>query len=132
MRSYFSLLAGAPTSAVLELSARTPIQFLHVSEDDAQKFLKKWPYYISVVIPKSYYKTDQDALAIGGGNMLIVNEAMSEELAYKITAALYDHVDEFKKVHPATKVVELKSAPNTIVPLHPGAQRYYKEKGVLK
>ena len=126
------LMAGAPTSAVLELSARTSIRFLRVTEDEMQKFLKKWPYYISVMIPKSYYKTDADALAVGSGNVLIVNEAMSEDLAYKITAALYDHVDEFRKVHPATKVVALKTAPHTIVPLHPGAIRYYKEKGVLK
>ena len=126
------LLAGAPTSAVLELSVRTPIRFLRLDEDTVAKFLKEFPYYVKVVIPKSYYKTDQDVLAVGAGNLLIVNEAMSEDLAYKITAALYDHVDEFKKVHPATKVVTLESAPNAVIPLHPGAARYYREKGVLK
>ena len=57
---------------------------------------------------------------------------MDADLAYKLTAALYDHVEEFKKVHPATKVVSRESAPNTVIPLHPGAQRYYKEKGLLK
>jgi len=126
------LLAGAPTSAVLELSVRTPIRFLRVEESDIQKFLKKFPYYVRVVIPKSYYKTEGDVLSVGAGNVLIVNEAMSEDLAYKITAALYNHVEEFRKVHPATKVVNLKAAPNAVIPLHPGAARYYGEKGVLK
>ena len=126
------LLAGAPTSAVLELSVRTPIRFLRVEESDIQKFLKKFPYYVRVVIPKSYYKTEGDVLSVGAGNVLIVNEAMSEDLAYKITAALYNHVEEFRKVHPATKVVDLKAAPNAVIPLHPGAARYYREKGVLK
>ncbi len=57
---------------------------------------------------------------------------MSEDLAYKITAALYNNIEEFRKVHPATKVVDLKAAPNAVIPLHPGAARYYREKGVLK
>ena len=126
------LLAGAPTSAVLELSVRTPIRFLRVEEQTVQKFLKKFPYYVRVVVPKSYYKTEKDVLTVGAGNVLIVNEAMSEDMAYKITAALYNHVDEFRKVHPATKVVDLKAAPKTVVALHPGAARYYREKGVLK
>jgi len=126
------LLAGAPTSAVLELSVRTPIRFLHIDEAAVQKFLKEFPYYVRVVIPQSYYKTDSDVLSVGAGNLLIVNEAMSDDLAYKITAALYNHVGEFQKVHPATKVVSLQTAPNAVIPLHPGAERYYREKGVLK
>lgn len=126
------LLAGAPTAAVLELGTRTPIQFIRVEEATVQKFLKEYPYYLRIVIPKSYYKTEEDVVTVGAGNVLIVNEAMSDDLAYKITAALYDHIDEFRKVHPSTKVVDLKSAPDAAIPLHPGAARYYREKGVLK
>jgi len=126
------LLAGAPTSAVKELIVRTPIRFFDVTESEVSKFLKAFPFYVRVVIPKSYYNTDSDVLTVGAGNLLIVNEKMSDDMAYKITAALYDHVGEFKKVHPATKVVSLESAPNSVIPLHPGAMRYFKEKGVLK
>ena len=126
------LLAGAPTSAVLELATRTPIRFLELGDASVNQFLKKFPYYVKVIVPKSYYKTDQDVLTVGAGNLLVVNEKMDADLAYKLTAALYDHVEEFKKVHPATKVVSRESAPNTVIPLHPGAERYYKEKGLLK
>jgi TRAP transporter TAXI family solute receptor len=126
------LLAGAPTSAVLELGVRTKIQFIQLDEGTLKKFRKEFPYYVRVVIPKSYYKTPGDVVAVGAGNVLIVNKDMNETLAYKITAALYDHVDEFRKVHPATKVVNLKAAPNTVIPLHSGAIRYYQEKGVLR
>jgi len=126
------LLAGAPTSAVKELIVRTPIRFFKMEESEVSKFLKEYPFYVRVVIPKSYYNTDSDVLTVGAGNLLIVNEKMDADMAYKITAALYDHVDEFKKVHPATKVVSLESAPNSVISLHPGAERYFKEKGVLK
>ena len=126
------LLAGAPTSAVKELIVRTPIQFLRMKDKEVKQFLDKYPYYVRVIIPKSYYETEADVLTVGAGNLLIVNKKMSADLAYKITAALYNHVDEFKKVHPATKVVSLESGPNAVIPLHPGAERYFKEKGVLK
>ncbi len=126
------LLAGAPTSAVKELMVRTPIQFLKMKEKEVGQFLEKYPYYVQVVIPKSYYGTDTDVLTVGAGNLLIVNDKMDADLAYKITAALYDHVEEFKKVHPATKAVSLKSAPNAVIPLHPGAERYFKAKGLIR
>ena len=126
------LLAGAPTGALKQLIVRTPIRFLDISQERIDKFLKAFPYYVQVNIPKSFYNTDKDALSVGSGNCLIVNKNMSEELAYKITAALYDHVDEFKKVHPSTSVVNLKDAPKAVIDLHPGAIRYYREKGVMK
>jgi TRAP transporter TAXI family solute receptor len=126
------LLAGAPTAAVKELMVRTPIRFIRMDEPIVQKFIEKYPYYVRVVIPKNTYNTDENVLTVGAGNLLIVNEAMSDELAYKITAALYDHVDEFQKVHPSTKEVSLESAPQAGIPLHPGAERYYREKGALK
>lgn len=126
------ILAGAPTSSVLELSTRTPVRFLKVEEKVIAEFVKKYPFYMRVEIPKSYYKTKEDAVSVGVGNLLIVNKEMSDDLAYKITAALYGHIDEFRKVHPATKVVDLKLAPKAVIPLHPGAARYYREKGVLK
>ena len=126
------VLAGAPTAAVLELQVRTPVRFLEVKEETIQAFEKKFPYYIRVVVPKDFYKTPKDVLTVGAGNLLIVNKNMSEDMAYKITTALFDHVDEFRKVHPSAKVISLKTAPKSVVPLHPGAARYYREKGVLK
>ena len=126
------VLAGAPTAAILELQTRTPIRFLKVTEETIQAFEKKFPFYIRVVIPKDFYKTSEDVLTVGAGNLLIVNSSMTDDMAYKITAALFDHVDEFRKVHPSAKVISLETAPKSVVPLHPGAARYYREKGVLK
>jgi len=126
------VLAGMPTAAIMELSTRTPIRFLELKESFIQEFVKKYPYYTRVEIPASLYKTKEAGVTVGVGNLLIANAKMSEEVAYRITAALFDHIDEFRKAHPSTKVVDLKLAPNTGMTLHPGAARYYREKGVLK
>ena len=126
------MLAGAPTSAIMELGMHRPIRFIDISQKTIDQFVEKFPFYTAVNIPKDFYKTPGDVLAVGAGNLLIVNKDMDEELAYKITAATFGHVAEFQKVHPSAKVISLKTAPNSPVQLHTGAARFYKEKGVIK
>jgi len=126
------VLAGAPASAIMELGMRRPIRFIEIKQETVDAFVKKYPFYTGVVVPKAFYKTPGDVLAVGAGNLLIVHKDMDAELAYKITAATFGHVDEFRKVHPSAKVISLENAVNSPVPLHPGAARFYKEKGILK
>ena len=125
-------LAGAPTAAIMELATRTPLRHISMKEDVLQKFLARHSYHIRFVIPKDMYKTKEDGVTFAGGNLLVVNQGMSADMAYKITAALYNHLEELRAVHPSTKGVTLDLAPQTSSPLHPGAERYYREKGLLK
>jgi TRAP transporter TAXI family solute receptor len=126
------VLAGAPTAAIMELGTRRPIRFIEIKPETVKAFVEKYPFYTAVTVPKEFYKTPKDVSAVGVGNLLIVNKNMNEELAYKITNALFGHIEEFQKVHPSAKVISLETATNSAVPLHPGALRFYKEKGVLK
>ncbi|HPI99203.1 MAG TPA: TAXI family TRAP transporter solute-binding subunit, partial [Synergistales bacterium] len=61
------------------------------------------------------------------------NDRMSEELVYRITKALWENIDELAAVHAQGKNVKLETALSAMsVPLHPGAEKYYKEVGLLK
>jgi len=65
--------------------------------------------------------------------LMVVDEKMSESLAYEITRVLFDHLDELVAIHDVAKELTLRTAPvGSPVPFHPGSVRYYREKGVWK
>ncbi len=89
--------------------------------------------YFNLKLPKDTYKGQTAEVAMaGGGNTMFVRSDLPDELVYRITKILMDNLDELAKVHREAQNIKLEVAPNTPVPLHPGAARYYKEKGLLK
>lgn len=90
--------------------------------------------YLYQPIPKGTYPgQDQDVPTIVINTFLITHAAVSEETIYRITKALFSHSAALTAAHPVGKEILLqKAAQNPPVPLHPGAERFYKEKGVIK
>jgi uncharacterized protein len=76
---------------------------------------------------------DRDVATIGVSNVLVVNRSMSNALAYEITRALFTHRDELVAVHPEARHLDRVNAVRSLpVPLHPGAERFYREAGVIR
>ena len=112
----------------------TTIKFLDTSAA-VPGLQKEWgeAVYFSLTLPKGTYKSqDAEVPMAGGGNALFVREDLPEDLVYRITKTLLENLDELAKVHPEVRNIKLETAANTPVPLHPGAARYYKEKGLVK
>ncbi|MBE0555822.1 MAG: TAXI family TRAP transporter solute-binding subunit, partial [Proteobacteria bacterium] len=78
------------------------------------------------------FNTPEEIVTVGLGNLWVVRDKMPEDVVYKMTKAVYENLEELGKSHPQGKDIVLKSATSVSIPLHPGAIRYYKEKGVLK
>jgi TRAP transporter TAXI family solute receptor len=125
---------GLPTAAVLDLAATPGIKINIVPHGDAvPKMVAKYgPLYFVNNIPKGVYKgIDEDIPVAAATNLLIVNEKMDENLAYQITKLLLEHTADLVAVHKAATEISLKNAVlGSPLPFHPGALRYYKEKGV--
>jgi TRAP transporter TAXI family solute receptor len=125
---------GLPTAAVLDLGATPGIKIRLIPHGDAvQKMVAKYgPLYFSRSIPKGTYGAmDADVSVAAATNLLAVHERMDEAMAYELTKLLLEHTAELVAVHPAAKEITLKSAvTGSPIPFHPGALRYYKEKGV--
>ena len=89
---------------------------------------------LSGVYPAGTYEGQTEDVATAAvGNMLVTHSDVPEETAYQMTKQLFENLDRMTAAHAAAKAIKLEAATEGMpVPLHPGAERYYKEKGVIK
>jgi TRAP transporter TAXI family solute receptor len=125
---------GIPTAAILDLAATPGLRISMIPHADAiPKMVAKYgPLYFVSNVPKGTYKgIDEDIAVAAATNLLIVNEKMDENLAYQITKVILERIPDLVAVHKAASEMSLKSAVvGSPIPFHPGALRYYKEKGI--
>lgn len=132
----FLSYAAVPVPALKSLEATPGARWhlLAVPEDRAQQVVKENPGYIRYVVPGRAYGQPADTVTIAAPNVLIVNKDVAEDLAYRATKAMMEHLDEFKKIHPTHRNMTREASAQAVadLPFHPGALRYYKEAGLLK
>ena len=120
-------LSGYPAGAVMQAQANKKLKYIPLGDDVMAKALEKFSNYNKVVIPADVYKTAADGALLGVNNMLIVDAAMSDEVAGKIAAAIYDHMDEFRAENAHARQIEPERSLSLKIPLHPGAEAYHKK-----
>ncbi|WP_027370343.1 TAXI family TRAP transporter solute-binding subunit [Desulfovermiculus halophilus] len=123
-----------PASAVMDLAATRDIALVPVGEDLADTIVEKYPYYLKTTIPGGTYDdVSEDVLCIGDSNVMVANKDMQEDLAYRVTKAIFENVDQGKHalvdIHPIAKQLTPQNAVNSPLDLHPGSARYFKEQG---
>ncbi len=126
--------SAAPASAITQLAASGKgFKILTIEPDKVKKILKKFPYYSLVKLDKSMYGMSKDVEVISGSNMVIVNRALSRDLVYAITKALFENVDKIRKSNPTAKDMDIKNAAEGLsIPMHPGAAKYFRERETVK
>lgn len=98
----------------------------------AKKLVDENPYYAFTTIPKGTYKTtDSDVTTFGVMATFVTSADVPEDVVYKVTKAVMENLDVFRKLHPAFANLDPKNMIKNglSAPLHPGAAKYYKEKG---
>jgi len=123
---------GIPTSALVDLFNTSKAYFISIDPEAFKRAQEKYPYMEMRTIPAGTYRgQDKDALVVAVGANLLVRNDLDEPLAYQFTKAILEHTDELAEIHPAGKEYNLKDAmTGIVVPFHPGAIRYYKERGL--
>ncbi len=123
--------AGLGVASIRDLSTSLPINVVAVSPADVEKIGLP---YIAVTIPAGTYDGQTEDVATAAvGNFLITHDGVSDDTAYGMTKALFDNLDKMTAAHAAAKDIDAAKALDGMpVPLHPGAERYYKEAGILK
>jgi TRAP transporter TAXI family solute receptor len=127
---------GIPTAAILDLVNTQGITARILPLDDVLPELERrygQSLYYQTIIPKATYKMPADVPVIAVANMLVVNESMPEALAHDITKILFEQQPTLATIHPQAKELSVDRAlTGASIPFHPGAIRYYRERGVWK
>lgn len=130
----FIVTAGIPNSAIMDISAQHSVKILAIPDDMIAKLIQKYPFLTPFTIPANTYKNQaQPVKTVAVQATLIVSSEVKEDVVYNITKALFDNQPDLAKVHAKGKELSLENAVKGMsIPFHPGAAKYFKEKGVLK
>lgn len=130
--------AGTPVAAMIQLDSTKGMELYSFSDEEVAKANEVVPYYVpSTIAAGTYPGVQYDVNTVAVNGILVTNANQDEELIYKVTKALWS--DTARKLldngHAKGKVITLDTALDGIegldVPLHPGAERFYKEAGLL-
>ncbi|MNF38596.1 alkanesulfonate transporter substrate-binding subunit [compost metagenome] len=122
-----------PAPAIMSLALTNPINLLSLTDDQVAAIRKTYPFLERAVIPANTYKgVDHDAQTVSVQTLVVSNTELSEEDAYQIVKAVFENKAELESMNHAFKQTTLEGAADTLVPLHPGAARYFREVGVLQ
>lgn len=128
----FSNVIQVPSSHVVDASTTMELLLLPMNDDAINKVNAAYGTYKSV-IPKDQYKfLKEDVPTVAATLVLFTTKDLPDEVAYAIVKAINDNFDYFRGIHASLKTLDLKGMTQVSpVPLHPGAEKFYKEKGVL-
>lgn len=131
----FFFVGGFPAGAITELSASTPITLVPVSGPEAEKMLGEYKFFSTDTVPAETYKGVPETQTISVAAQWVTSAKQADDLVYNITKSLYS--DGTRKAldagHAKGKLITLENAViGAGIPFHPGAEKFYKEAGVLK
>ncbi len=130
----FIVVAGIPNSAIVDIATQHDIRILNISGDAAKKLSEKYPFLAAAKIPANTYKNQsQDVETVAVNAVLIAGKDLPADVVYNLTKALFENQTDLASAHAKGKELNLQTAVKGVsIPFHAGAEKYYKEKGVLK
>jgi TRAP transporter TAXI family solute receptor len=128
------ITAGTPTASVTELANFHDIAIVPLTGPAIDKLRQVQPYYVKAILPANTYKgqtADVQTLAVRA--IWATHQGLDETEAYEVVKALYENTATLAQVHVKGKEISLETATESVsIPFHPGAERYYREKGIIK
>ena len=131
----FFFVGGYPTGAISELATSSGISLVPIAGPQDEKLLAEYKFFAKDTVPAGVYKDVAETQTISVNAQWVTTAKQPEDLVYRITKALWS--DETRKQldagHAKGKLITAKTATTGLgIPLHPGAEKFYKEAGLLK
>lgn len=124
--------SGLGMAAIRDLASTMSVNFVAIPEEVVQK-IDNAAYQPGVIPAGTYEGQDADVPTVGITNILVSHEGIDEEIAYQMTKLIFDNLTALGNAHSAAQAIKLETAADNLpIPLHPGAERFYREAGVLQ
>ena len=123
---------GHPAAAVTQAASSCDVELVSVTGAPIDKLIADNSFYRVASVPGGMYQgSPNDTTTFGVGATVITSTAVPEEVVYTVVKAVFDNFADFKKLHPAFANLneEQMISDGLSAPLHPGALKYYKERG---
>lgn len=130
--AFFTVALGAPV--VADALASGKLALVGVGRTAGETLERKYPFYTMGEIPANTYKgQDREIATPVVMAMLVARAGLAEDLVYRFTKAVFDNLPQFHAAHQAARSLTLQTALSGMaLPLHPGAERFFKEKGIAR
>ena len=123
------IVAGAPTTAITDLSTSGDVYLVSIEEDKIAELIELSPYYSPNTIAADTYGMPEDAQTVAIAAVVLVRDDVSEDAVYTFTKTVFDNMDQLQHGKAAELSLEFASS-ITDVPYHPGAAKYFAEQGI--
>ena len=124
------IVAGAPTTAITDLSTSGPVYLVSIDDEHIDELIEKSPYYSKYTVPASTYDMPEDVQTVAVAAVVLARNDVSEDAIYKFTSTIFDNIDAIAEQHGKGAELSLEFGSSiTDVPYHPGAAKYFAEKG---
>ena len=125
-------VAGAPTTAIVDYAATNELNMVSLSDKEMADVQAQYPFLVEDNLPAGTYNgVDTETKCVAVQAALVADETLSADVVYEVTKAIYENQDELTEGHAKWGLLSLETALNNTAPMHPGAEKYYKEIGAL-
>ena len=128
-------VVGHPAAAIQEAATTCDVTLVNVTGDVIDKLIEENPYYRTATVPGGMYAgNDEDVTTFGVGATLVTSADVSEDTVYVLAKAVMENIDDFRQLHPAFANLEPSEMVQDALsaPLHPGAEKAYKELDLME
>ena len=125
------IFAGAPTTAITDLSTSGDVYLVSLDDEHIDKLIEVSPYYSKNVISKDAYGLPEDVTTVAIAAVVLVRNDVSDDAVYDFVSTIFENIPTITEQHGKGAELDLDFASSiTDVPYHPGAAKYFAEKGI--
>ena len=126
--------SGLPNATVMELGVSYDMVVVPIDGEGREKLVSEYPYYAKSVIPAGTYNNKEDVEGVFVYNIMLVRKDLPDEMVYDMLTGIFENISTIKASHNAAdKNIDITFGVDDIqLPLHPGAEQFWKDNGYIK